>query len=186
VRIGPGAILLVGLAACSARDPDPSPRFDGRYVGERVSDQAEACGVARTRGTTSAVIARGHLTMPLFSPRTRLDGTVGADGTLRASGIWANPTGGFPGETVLNGQVVDDVLEGTASDFRCHTDIHLRKVVPPRKPPNRKPSISSRTDSGRTGSGRTDGGKAGGGRTDGGKTGGGGTGGGGTGRVARQ
>jgi len=150
VRIGPGAILLIGavlligLAACSARDPDPSPHFDGRYVGERTTDQTEACGVARTHGTTSAVVARGHLTMPLFSPRTRLEGTVGADGTLRASGIWANPTGGFPGETVLNGRILDDVLEGTASDFRCHTDVHLRKVVPAKKPPSRKPSAGSR------------------------------------------
>jgi hypothetical protein len=58
-------------------------------------------------------------------------GTVGADGTLRASGIWPNPTGGFPGVTVLNGTIKDDVMDGTASDFRCHTDIHLQKIVPP-------------------------------------------------------
>jgi hypothetical protein len=144
VRIGPGTILLIGLAACSARDPDPSPHFDGRYVGDRTTDQTEACGVTRTRGTTSAVVDRGHLSMPLFSPKTRLQGTVGADGTVRASGIWANPTGGFPGETVLNGRILDDVLVGTASDFRCHTDVHLRKVEPPRKPPHRKPSVARR------------------------------------------
>ena len=59
--------------------------------------------------------------MRLFGGKTQLTGTVGADGRVRASGIWANPTGGFPGMTVLNGQVTDGVLDGTATDFRCHT-----------------------------------------------------------------
>ncbi len=62
-----------------------------------------------------------------------MTGTVGDDGSLRASGIWPNPTGGFPGVTVLNGAIRDNVMNGTASDFRCHTDIYLQKIGPPKK-----------------------------------------------------
>jgi len=60
--------------------------------------------------------------------------TVGEDGRVRASGIWSNPTGGFTGVTVLEGEIRDTVLDGTATDFRYHTDVHLRRVVPLRKP----------------------------------------------------
>jgi hypothetical protein len=126
---------LLGLAACSASDPDPSPRFDGTYAGTRDSDRPEACGTPQARGTAAARIAHGRVTIPLFGPRTVLTGTVGEDGTVRASGIWANPTGGFPGMTVLNGTIEDDVLAGTASDFRCHTTLLLRKTARPRAQP---------------------------------------------------
>jgi hypothetical protein len=124
--------LLLAFAACSASDPDPSPLFDGHYFGTRRSDRADACGISSTEGTTSARVAQGHLTMRLFGrPRTELAGTVGDNGRLRASGIWPNPTGGFPGVTVLNGYIRNETLEGTASDFRCHTDLRLRKITEP-------------------------------------------------------
>jgi hypothetical protein len=129
-------ILLLGAAACSATDPTPSSLYDGQYAGTRQSDQAEACGIASLRGTTSARIAGGRLTMGLFSPKTRMTGTVGDDGTVRASGIWSNPTGGFPGMTLLNGKISGNELSGTATDFRCRTDVRLRRVEPPPGRPN--------------------------------------------------
>ena len=123
--------LLLAFTACSASDPDPSPLFDGRYVGTRRSDRPDACGISDTDGTTSARVAQGHLTMPLFGPRTELAGTVGDNGRVRASGVWPNPTGGFPGVTVLNGYIRNEMLNGVASDFRCHTDLRLRKMTEP-------------------------------------------------------
>jgi hypothetical protein len=137
VQVGWALLPLLGLAACSATDPDPSPRFDGTYVGTRESDRPEACGLTQARGTTSARIAGGHVTVPLFGPRTVLTGTVGEDGTVRASGLWANPTGGFPGMTVLNGTIEADALAGMASDFRCHTSLLLRKAARPEAAPYR-------------------------------------------------
>jgi hypothetical protein len=70
--------------------------------------------------------------MALFNAKTQMTGTVGEDGRVRASGLWPNPTGGFPGMTVLDGQIAGDTLSGTATDFRCHTDIRLQRVAPPR------------------------------------------------------
>jgi hypothetical protein len=138
VKIGM-VTLFLAVAACSAREPDPSPLFDGHYVGTRKSDRPDACGITNPQGATSARVTQGHLTMPLFSPKTQLTGTVGDDGRVRASGIWPNPTGGFPGVTVLNGSITNDVLNGIATDFRCHTDLHLRKIVQPTpRPPRRR------------------------------------------------
>jgi hypothetical protein len=131
LKIGFGALLMLGVAACSATDPAPSPLYDGYYSGVRRSDRTDACGIAQPQGKTSARVADGRIAVPLFTPKTQLTGTVGEGGLVRASGIWPNPTGGFPGVTVLNGTIKDNVLDGTASDFRCHTDIHLEKVVPP-------------------------------------------------------
>jgi hypothetical protein len=118
-------VALLAFAACSASDPDPSPLFDGRYVGTRRSDRLDACGIDKPVGTTSAQVTRGDLTMLLFGPRTQLIGTVGDDGRVRASGIWPNPMGGFPGITVLDGSISNDESAGTASDFRCYTDLQL-------------------------------------------------------------
>jgi hypothetical protein len=131
----PGTLLLLCVAACSAADPTPSARYDGHYAGTRRSDQAASCGVATLQGTTSARVSGGHLSMALFNANTRLTGTVGDDGRVRASGLWPNPTGGFPGMTVLDGQIVDDALEGTATDFRCHTELRLHRLraVPDKK-----------------------------------------------------
>ncbi len=128
-------VLLSGVAACSASDPVPSAIHDGQYAGTRRSDQTEACGIAKLEGTTTARITGGRLSMGLFSAKTRLTGTVGEDGRVRASGIWANPTGGFPGMTVLDAQITGKTLNGTATDFRCHTDIRLRRVAPARSRP---------------------------------------------------
>jgi hypothetical protein len=138
-KIGLVTLCLV-VAACSAQDPDPSPVYDGRYVGTRHSDHLDECGISNPAGTTSALVAQGRLTMPLFGARTQLTGTVGDDGRVRASGIWPNPTHGFPGVTVLNGYIKDEALEGTASDFRCHTDVRLRKVVQPTQRPTARRS----------------------------------------------
>ncbi len=62
-----------------------------------------------------------------------MTGTVGEDGTLRASGIWANPTGGFPGVTVQNRAIRAGDLDGTAAGFGYHTDIRPRRAAP--RPP---------------------------------------------------
>lgn len=130
------AALLLGPAACSASDPVPSPLYDGTYTGVRESDQAAQCGVAALHGSTTARVKSGHVSMGLFSPKTVLTGTVGEDGSVRASGIWANPTGGFPGMTVLTGRISGKQLDGTATDFRCHTDVKLRRVTPGAKARN--------------------------------------------------
>jgi len=128
--------MVLGLAACSAKDPDPSRLYDGHYVGTRQSERLDACGVSTAHGTTFAQVTDGRLTMPLFSPQTQLDGTVGEDGRVRASGIWRTPTERYPQVTVLNGAIRNDVLEGRASDFQCITDLKLHKVMP-RHPRNR-------------------------------------------------
>src|SRR4051812_16426070 len=133
LKLAVTAALALAVAACSATDPTPSSRYDGHYAGTRRSDQTDACGITRLHDTTSARISRGHLAMDLFSPKTELTGTVGEDGRVRASGMWTNPTGGFPGMTILNGRVSDNELTGTASDFRCHTDVRLHRVTPPRR-----------------------------------------------------
>ncbi|MGD0104185.1 MAG: hypothetical protein ABSC06_09130 [Rhodopila sp.] len=122
--------MVLGLAACSAKDPDPSPLYDGRYVGTRQSDKLDACGISSPHGTTSAQVIDGRLTMPLFSSRTKLDGTVGEDGRVRASGIWRTPTERYPQITVLNGTIRDNVLDGRASDFQCTTDLKLHRILP--------------------------------------------------------
>jgi hypothetical protein len=130
MKVGLAGLLLLSTAACSASDPAPSPRFDGYYAGSRQSDRTDACGIGQPTGRTAARVKDGRVVLPLFTSRTQMTGTVGEDGSVRASGIWANPTGGFPGVTVLTGVITGNMLEGTASDFRCHTDIHLQKVVP--------------------------------------------------------
>ncbi len=124
-------IIVLAAAGCSPADPIPARAFDGRYVGTRQSDQAEACGVVGLKGPVSARVTGGHFFMGLVSARTQMTGTVGADGRVRASGIWANPTGGFPGMTVLNGKIAGGVLDGTATDFRCHTEVRLRRIAQP-------------------------------------------------------
>jgi hypothetical protein len=121
----------MGVPFACRLTPSPSPRFDGRYVGARRSDRLDACGIDNPEGTTSAQVAQGHLTMLLFGPRTLLIGTIGDDGRVRASGIWPNPMGGFPGITVLDGSISNGELAATASDFRCHTDLQLHKFVRP-------------------------------------------------------
>src|SRR4051812_19622385 len=107
------------VAACSAQNPEPSPLFDGTYRGTRHSDDLDACGISKAEGTTSARVTQGHLTMPLFGPQIVLDGSVGDDGRLRASG-WGKPHANrFPRLMVMNGQIQDETLEGTATDFVC-------------------------------------------------------------------
>ena len=79
-----GVLALCGCAQVS--NPEPSGLFDGRYVGTRESNLADACGITATTGRTAADIAGGNLTMQLFNPGTKMTGTVGADGVLRTSG----------------------------------------------------------------------------------------------------
>ena len=120
-----GVLALCGCAQVS--NPEPSRLYDGRYVGTRRSNLADACGITATAGRTAADIAGGTLRMQLFNPGTRMTGTVGADGVLRASGLWKSPRS-FPNFTVLQGRVVGGLLTGTASDSRCVTEIALSKV----------------------------------------------------------
>jgi len=87
----------------------------------------EACGVTSTTGRTEASIAGGNLRMQLFNPGTKMAGTVGADGAIRASGLWKSPHS-FHNFTILQGKVSDGLLTGTASDSRCVTELALRKV----------------------------------------------------------
>ena len=83
------AVLVAMVCACTNQhDPEPSPLFDGRYTGTRQSDDAIACGSTPT-GNVTAQITTGHFRMPLFSPSSLLEGTVGEDGRVRASGLGA-------------------------------------------------------------------------------------------------
>lgn len=121
------ALAMPALCGCAgASNPEPSRLYDGRYAGTRESNLLEACGITTATGRTAADIAGGNLRMQLF-PGTRMAGTVGADGSLRASGLWKTPHG-FHNFTVLRGKVAGDLLTGTASDNRCTTEIALRKV----------------------------------------------------------
>ena len=126
------ALLAVGPLAMSGcahvSNPEPSGMYDGRYVGTRESNLLEACGTTAATGRTAADIAGGNLKMQLFNPGTKLTGTVGADGTLRASGLWQSPHG-FHNFTILQGRVSGGMLTGTASDSRCVTELALRKVA---------------------------------------------------------
>ncbi len=119
----------LALGACSpTTNPEPSALFDGRYVGTRYSNLAEACGIAVTAGRTTADVAGGRLSMQLFDPGTKITGTVGSDGSLRASGIWKSPRS-FHNFTLLQGRIEEGLLTGTASDSRCYTDVALRKTA---------------------------------------------------------
>ena len=120
-----GVLALCGCAQVSSSGP--SGLYDGRYVGTRQSNLAEARGITATAGRTAADIAGGTLRMQLFSPGARMTGTVGADGVLRASRLWKSPRS-LHNFTILQGKVGGGLLTGTASDSRCVTEIALRKV----------------------------------------------------------
>ncbi len=78
----------MGLRACAASNPVPVASYDGRHSGSRLSGDLTACGIQTPSGTTSALIAPGRLVLNLFGPDTKMEGTVGEDGRVRASGLW--------------------------------------------------------------------------------------------------
>ena len=123
-RAAAGTLALCGCAQVS--NLEPFRLYDGRYVGTRESNLTEACGITTTTGRTAADIAGGKLTMQLFNPGTKMTGTVGEDGVLRASGLWRSPRS-FHNFTVLHGKIAGGLLTGTATDNRCVTEITLRK-----------------------------------------------------------
>ena len=121
-------MVVSALCGCAgAANPEPSRLHDGRYVGTRESNFLEACGITAATGRTAADIAGGRLKMQLFNPGTTMTGTVGADGSLRASGLWKSPRS-FHNFTILQGKIAGGLLTGTATDSRCATEITLRKV----------------------------------------------------------
>ena len=121
-------MALPVLCGCSGvANPEPSTLHDGRYVGTRESNFLEACGITVATGRTAAEIAGGRLRMQLFNPGTVMTGTVGADGSLRASGLWKSPRS-FHNFTILQGKIAGGLLTGTATDSRCATEIALRRV----------------------------------------------------------
>ena len=126
----PWLLALVASALCGcagAANPEPSGLYDGRYVGTRTSNLPEACGITAATGRTAADVAGGRLKMQLFNPGTVMTGTVGADGSFRASGLWKSPRS-FHNFTILQGKVAGGLLTGTATDSRCATEVALRKV----------------------------------------------------------
>jgi hypothetical protein len=148
-------ILLIavvsGINACSPVQPIASPRFDGHYIGTRQSSSTEACGIPDQQGKTSAQITNGEITLPLFGPKTLLEGTVGSDGAIRAWGMWqSQETSHFPGMTTFTGKVSNRELEGEASNFKCQTIVRLHKTqnalplpLPP-QPPAKGPAKRKR------------------------------------------
>ena len=129
--VRPALLLAAGLLAlcgCSrVSNPEPSRLYDGRYAGTRQSNLPDACGITAARGRATADVRNGSLSMELFNPGTKITGTVGADGALRASGLWKSPRS-FHNFTVLEGSIRDGRLTGTASDSRCVTELSLQKV----------------------------------------------------------
>jgi len=122
-----GAAVLALCGCAQTANPEPSSLYDGRYVGTRNSNLLEACGITSTTGRTEASVAGGNLRMQLFNPGTKITGTVGADGDVRASGLWRSPHS-FHNFTILQGKIAGGRLTGTASDSRCMTELALRKV----------------------------------------------------------
>jgi hypothetical protein len=137
-------VALIGaVAACSPVQPIASARYDGHYSGTRRSNSNDACGISDLRGRTHADIVGGEITLPLFGPRSMLEGTVGASGEIRASGMWqSQPTSHFPGITTFTGQITGGELDGEASNFKCQTIVRLRRTQPalpvPPLPPRHK------------------------------------------------
>jgi hypothetical protein len=144
-------ILILLASGCSPVQPIASPKFDGHYVGTRHSNSSEECGISDPQGKTSATIKSGEMTLPLFGPKSVLEGTVGSDGSILAWGMWqSQETSHFPGMTTFTGQVLGKDLEGKASNFKCETIVRLHKVqnalplpVPPTPPAHKqsKPKI---------------------------------------------
>lgn len=132
------ALLLLGLGACSSvSNPTPVASYDGLYAGSRRSNDPGACGIEAPAGRTSATISKGKIKLDLFSPATKMDGTVGEDGTVRASGLWLAPHS-FIAITVLKGRIAANTLTGTASNSRCITDVSLQQVPARRTRPSRE------------------------------------------------
>ena len=121
-------MLAVVLCGCSAaRNPTPSAAYDGRYVGTRESGPPDACGPVAPRGPVAATVRRGALRLRLFGRGTDLEGTVGDDGGLRASGMWRTGEA-FPRMTVLEGRIEAGALTGTASDLHCVSRLVLHRA----------------------------------------------------------
>lgn len=129
---GAATLALLALAGCaSVAEPTPVATYDGRYIGTRDANRPDACGVAPVHGPVSAVVRRGRLRMQLFGPGTVLEGSVGEDGRLRASGMWSAGRD-FPTMTVLRGVIEHGRLTGEATDWRCVTRVALRRNGPRR------------------------------------------------------
>ena len=139
-------LLPLGLlGACSPVELIPSPHYDGTYRGQRVSDSAENCGISTPNGQTSALIARGHLTLPLFGPQSVLEGTVSEDGRVRADGYTPELPRRFPQMTVLTGRIDNEILRGEADNFGCHTQLDLHKIAPVSTKPAASPKPSPKS-----------------------------------------
>lgn len=121
------SLLLAGLGACaSVGNPAPVSAYDGLYVGTRLSNDPLACGIEAAGGKAAALVSGGQLSLNLFNAGTKMAGTVGEDGTLRASGLWRAPRS-FIITTVLTGHISGSVLSGTATDHRCMTELNLTR-----------------------------------------------------------
>lgn len=129
------ACLCLLLAACSAREPIPSGTFDGLYTGSRSVNDTRACGVQDPTGRTSASIRHGRVTVHLFGPQTVLEGNVDESGWVRASGMWENPTHGFPFPTTLTGTIHGREMDANATDYRCEAHVHLARQTRPDRLP---------------------------------------------------
>ncbi len=139
-------LLLAGLSACATTsNPVPASIHDGLYVGTRLSNDPLACGIEAPGGKTSALVSNGQLSLNLFNAGTKLAGTVGEDGTLRASGLWRAPRS-FIMITVLTGQISGSTLSGSATNQRCTTELNLKRQSPAAKrvPPSQPQTRASR------------------------------------------
>ena len=127
-RVCAAGMLAAALCGCSAaRNPVPSAVHDGRYAGTRDSGPPDACGPVPPHAQVAATVRHGLLRLRLFGAGTELEGTVGVDGMLRASGMWRSGES-FPRMTVLQGRIADGVLTGTASDLHCVSHLVLHRV----------------------------------------------------------
>ena len=143
---GTTLLVLVGLSACAGtNNPVPVSAHDGLYVGTRLSNDPLACGIEAAGGKTSALVSDGQLSLNLFNAGTKLAGTVGEDGTLRASGLWRAPHS-FIMITVLTGRISGSGLSGVATNQRCTTELNLTRQNPvgKRMPPPRSRSRASK------------------------------------------
>jgi hypothetical protein len=117
VRLMAVIAMLATINSC-AKTHDVA-EFDNTYVGQ-LNDECYDDVHLRAHVTNGEFL----LTLP---PRRDLHGTVGADGTVTASGEWSDQHGPVQAELhgEITGKALGHTLTATVHDDRCNPDFAL-------------------------------------------------------------